>query len=57
MHVLMNIQTALLTVCLTTYFTGIMVLPTMYVFMVYETTLVTVCLITHITNIKALTIV
>jgi hypothetical protein len=40
--------------CLTTHFTGIMALTTMYAFMVNQTTLVTVCLITHITQIRAL---
>jgi len=54
MHVLMNIQTALLTECLITYFTGITALTTIYAFMVYQTNLVTVRLITYFTATRAL---
>ena len=57
MHVLMNIQTALLSECLITHLTDKMALTTGFAFMTYQTTLVTVCLITHITNIRALTTV
>ena len=49
MHVLINIQTALPTECLITYFTGIIVLTTVYVFMLYQTTPPTLCLITYFT--------
>ena len=54
MHVLMNIQNALLIEYLITYFTGIKALTTIYVFMVYQTTLVTVCFITYFTATPAL---
>jgi len=57
MLVLMNIQNALLTECLITYFTGIMALTTAHAFMVYQNNLVTVYLITYVTNIRALTTV
>jgi len=57
MHVLMNIQTALLIECLITHLTGKMALTTLFAFMTYQTTLATVCLITHITNIRSLTTV
>ena len=56
MQLLISYQTALLTECHITYFTVIMVLPTMFAFCLIRL-LVTVCLITHITNIMALTTV
>jgi len=54
MLVLMNIQNALLTECLITYFTGIMAFTTVCAFMPYQTTLVSVCLITYFTATRAL---
>ena len=55
MQSLMRHQSALLTECLTTYFTAIWMLTTMQALMSYQIALFTECLTTHFTQIWTLT--